>query len=264
MPEDTVGGTRSTPGVTQGQCVNPLPCRYKDMVPHSVLTGNSLRTAASHFDVDTCVSCSVVAALRHSIAPVCTWRGADIDHVCIEGCKLAGRVRRGRVGFSHQQVDLYDRKWSVNMGEPVYRNFTAFDDGTELREELQQHVLRDGMCVLNLHRAVNLIIQHGDYLVVVDCGERNASGLASDIGRSAVVFNTCWMDLMIHILNLKVSLGAEWFGVSVLLREKAVVFLWWWMNRLQLSPMVALPLKEVSIKATSGLNMVGFSVWLLV
>lgn len=210
------------PVLPPGQRINPLPCRCFDNATHPVVLGNKVRTAASRVDVDGYVACSVVAAARHSVSPVCTWRASDIDDVCVEGWKLAAQVEK-RGGFSQQEIGLYGRKWTVDVGQGMYKELRAFDDGTELREELQQHLLRDGMCVLNLHRAVNLIIQHGEYLVVVDCGERNASGLASDIGRSAVVFNTCWNDLMIHILNLKESLGAEWFGVSSISLEECVV-----------------------------------------
>ena len=206
----------------QGQRINPLACSCIEKVPHAVVSGSSLLTASSRFDFDAYVSCSVVAAVRHSVSPVCTWRASDISDVCVEGWKLAARVGKRKDGFGQQQFGLFGRKWRVDVGHAVYKNFVAFEDGAELGEELQQHLLRDGMCVLDLHRAVNLIIQHGDYFVVVDCGVRNASGLASDIGRSAVVFNTCWNDLMIHILNLKESLAAGWFGVSSISVEECV------------------------------------------
>ncbi|XP_049444031.1 uncharacterized protein LOC125895890 [Epinephelus fuscoguttatus] len=219
---DTEAATRDTPGSTQRQHICPFLCRCLEKVMHPVVSGSSLRTALSRFDVNAYVSCSVVAVARHSIALVCTWRATDIDDVCDKGHKMANRVGRGNDGFRHQQLHLFGQKWKVDVGEAVYRDFLAFDDGTELWEDLQQHVLRDGMCVLYLHRAVILIIQHGDFFVVVDCGERNTLGLVSDIGRSAVVFNTCLNDLMIHILNLKESLGAEWFGVSSISVEQCV------------------------------------------
>lgn len=168
----------------QGQRINPLPCRCLEKEPHPVVFGSSLRTASSHFNVDACVSCSVTAAVRHSVSPVCTWRAADIDDVCIEGWKLAARVGNRRGGFGHQQFGLFGHKWRVDVGHAVCKDFVAFEDGAELGEELQQHLLRDGMCVSDLHRVVNLTIQHGDYFIVVDCGERSGSGLAS--GRPAV------------------------------------------------------------------------------
>ncbi|XP_034036664.1 uncharacterized protein LOC117519424 [Thalassophryne amazonica] len=120
--------------------------------------------------------CCVCAAL-----PPVWWRPSCGDPSCPvpvqpqEGWKLSAQVEQRGV-FSQQELGLYGRKWKVDVGHGVYREFRAFDDGTELREELQQRLLRDGMCVLNLHRAVSLIIQHGEFLVVVDCGERNASG----------------------------------------------------------------------------------------
>ncbi len=228
-----------------------------------------MRKESSHFDVNKYVSCSVVAAVRHSVSPVCTWRAADIDDVRVEGWKLAARVGRQRGRFGQQQFGLFGQKWTVDVGHTVYKDFVACDDGAELYEELQQHMLKDGMCVLYLHRAVNLIIQHG--FVVVDCGEHNASGYAcSDIGWSAVVFNTCWIDLMFHIKKLKDSLGAEWFGVSSISVEECVTE-----GESCSAPVVAVPqvptqsqgrisVRGVSIKATSSVNMVGFSVWQLV
>ncbi len=81
-------------------------------------------------------------------------------------------------------------------------------------EKLQEYLLRDGMCLLNLHSAVSVIIHHNNYFAVVDFGTRDMFGLASDIGTSAVVFNTCLNDLMVHINNLRNSLDAKWYAVS--------------------------------------------------
>uniref|UniRef100_A0AAX7UK93 ATP-dependent DNA helicase n=1 Tax=Astatotilapia calliptera TaxID=8154 RepID=A0AAX7UK93_ASTCA len=70
------------------------------------------------------------------------------------------------------------------------------------------------MCLLDLHTAVSVIIHHKNYFVVVDCGTRNAAGLASEIGTAVAVFNTCLDDLMLHIRNLQTSLDAQWYAVS--------------------------------------------------
>ncbi|KAK0130639.1 hypothetical protein N1851_034882 [Merluccius polli] len=72
------------------------------------------------------------------------------------------------------------------------------------------------MCLLNLHSAFSAIIQHNNYIVIVDCGTRDASGFASDIGRPVAVFNTSVFDLMYHISDLRKSLGAEWYAISSL------------------------------------------------
>ena len=56
-------------------------------------------------------------------------------------------------------------------------------------------------------------------ILVVDCGVRDASGMASSIGTSVVVFNTCLAVLMPHISQLKESLDAKWYavhGISVM------------------------------------------------
>lgn len=50
--------------------------------------------------------------------------------------------------------------------------------------------------------------------MVVDCGTRDASGLATNIGTPVAVFNTCLDDLMLHIRNPKESLEAQWFSIS--------------------------------------------------
>lgn len=64
-----------------------------------------------------------------------------------------------------------------------------------LYEKLQEHLLRDGMCLLDLHTAVSVIIHHND---AVDCNTRDAAGLAFEIGTPVAVFSTCLDDLMLQ------------------------------------------------------------------
>ena len=52
--------------------------------------------------------------------------------------------------------------------------------------------------------------------MIVDCGTRDASGFASNTGRSVAVFNTSVLDLMYHISDLRRSLGADWYAISSL------------------------------------------------
>lgn len=67
------------------------------------------------------------------------------------------------------------------------RQFTDFglSEGEAVLYGKQEH-LRDGMCLLDLHTAVSVIIHHMNYFV--DCGTRDAAGLASEIGTAVAVF----------------------------------------------------------------------------
>lgn len=206
---DAPAAAEDMSGVSQDQCIPSLPCRCLEKQPKPVVAGNCLLTASPHFDTTAYVSCTVAVAARHIISPVCTWRAADVDHVRVAGFTLVDEVQRGRGGLP-QQLNLFGQAWRVDVGEQVYRSF----DGTEFKKELEQCVLRDGMCVLTLHDAVMLVIHHNQYWVVVDCGKCNESDFASDTGRSTVVFNTFVEDLKFHIEAKNMSLSSDWFGVS--------------------------------------------------
>lgn len=78
----------------------------------------------------------------------------------------------------------------VKNGKSILaRQFTDFglSEGEAVLYGKQEH-LRDGMCLLDLHTAVSVIIHHMTYFVVVDCGTHNAAGLASEIGTAVAVF----------------------------------------------------------------------------
>uniref|UniRef100_A0A8P4K4J2 ATP-dependent DNA helicase n=1 Tax=Dicentrarchus labrax TaxID=13489 RepID=A0A8P4K4J2_DICLA len=211
---------------------SPPSCRCAEKKHVAVVSGTNVRVAPTTEDVsgtnvmvapsttDVSIACSVVAALKHVIAPVCTWRGRDIDEICFEGKKLASFVAQsnGSSGFDNElcefikQHSVFGRKCNVAIGSTVYRGFQL--DESVLHEKLQEPLLTDGMCLLNLHGAVSAVIEHNGYFVVVDCGTCDASGLASNIGRSVAVLNTTLRDLIVHIQDLKKSLGAEWCLIS--------------------------------------------------
>uniref|UniRef100_A0A8P4JXI5 ubiquitinyl hydrolase 1 n=1 Tax=Dicentrarchus labrax TaxID=13489 RepID=A0A8P4JXI5_DICLA len=211
---------------------NPPSCRCAEKKHVAVVSGTNVKVAPTTEDVsgtnvkvapsttDVSIACSVVAALKHVIAPVCTWRARDIDDICFEGKKLASYVAQSNrsSGFDNElcefikQHSVFGRKCNVAIGSTVYRGFHL--DESVLLEKLQEPLLTDGMCLLNLHGAVSAIIEHNGYFVVVDCGTCDASGLASNIGRSVAVCNTTLRDLVVHIQDLKRSLGAEWCLIS--------------------------------------------------
>ena len=213
---------------------DPQSCMCAEKQQVAVVSGTNVRVGPSTADVsctggmvapstpDASIACSVVAALKHVTSPVCTWKGRDVDNICSEGTKVASFVAKSNrsSGFENElceffkQHSVFGQKWDVGIGPSVYGGFGL--DESALLEKVQEHLESDGMCLLNLHSAFSAIIQHKNYIVMVDCGTRDASGLASNTGRSVAVFNTSVLDLMYHISDLRRSLGAEWYAVSSL------------------------------------------------
>lgn len=195
-------------------------CICSEKLQLSVVAGTDVRVAPLNCDVNASVAFSVVAAIKHVIAPVCTWVQTDIDDIYVEGSKLATYVasqkRDGKRELCRliEQHSVFGSNWNVEIGLPVYRDFGLLEEESVMYEKLQEYLLRDGMCLLNLHSAVSVVIHHKDYFVVVDFGTRDVFGMASAIGTSVAVFNTCLNDLMVHIRNLKKSLDAEWYAIS--------------------------------------------------
>ncbi|XP_075338771.1 uncharacterized protein LOC142398595 [Odontesthes bonariensis] len=169
------------------------------------------------------MSSSVVAAIKHQTSPICTWKSSDVDAVDAEGQKLAEyiateRPQRGTKPEFCKLVErqiIFGKKWKVLIGGSSYGQFNLNLE-EEFSEKLQMYLLRNGMCILNLEGSCSLVIHHESYFVIVDCGTRNLQGLASETGTSVVVFNTCFNDLMIHIMNLRKSLNATEYGMSAI------------------------------------------------
>ncbi|XP_073681624.1 uncharacterized protein [Garra rufa] len=197
-------------------------CICSEKLLLSVVAGSDVPAAPLSCDVNALIACSVVAAIKHVISPVCTWVYTDVDDICVEGSKLATYVREASQKRNHkkelckliEEHNVFGRKWNVEIGLPVYRDFGSFEEENVMYEKVQEYLLRDGMCLLNLHGAVSAIIHHKDYFVMVDCATRDVFGMASGIGTSVAVFNTCLNDLMVHIRNLRKSLDAQWFAIS--------------------------------------------------
>ncbi len=81
-------------------------------------------------------------------------------------------------------------------------------------EKLQEYLLRDGMCLLNLHSAVSIIIHHNkiisQWLILA-----HAICLVWPLILARLwLFLTRLNDLMVHIKNLRNSLDANWYAVS--------------------------------------------------
>ncbi|XP_073318283.1 uncharacterized protein [Pagrus major] len=186
------------------------------------------------------MACGVAAVMQHVMSPVCTWKGTDIDNIGVEGGKLGSYIEARQKSGAKQELcklieqhNVFGRQWQVAIPPPARSDFNWLDEDTLMYEKLQEHLFNHGTCLLNLGGAVSAIILHNEYFVVVDCGTRDASGMASSIGTSVAVFNTCLNDLMLHISHLKESLGAKWYavhGISVVLcpvdgdRESATLF----------------------------------------
>lgn len=52
-----------------------------------------------------------------------------------------------------EQLNVFDRKWNIEIGRPVYTNVVLLEEDSEVYEEMQDHLLRNEM--------------------FVDCGTRN-------------------------------------------------------------------------------------------
>ena len=111
-----------------------------------------------------------------------------------------------------EEQKVFGRQWQVAIPPPALSDFKLLERDTVMFENLQEHLLTYGACLLDLGGAVSAIIDHNDHLVVVDCGMRNASGMASSTDTSVVVFNTCLSDLMPHISQLKEAVDATLFA----------------------------------------------------
>ncbi|XP_073346954.1 uncharacterized protein [Pagrus major] len=220
-------GVSPTPRSNKGNGdVNPISCRCAETL-QSVVPGSNVRSAPVTYDINTSMACGVAAVMQHVISPVCTWKGTDIDSISVEGGKLASYIEaRQKSGTEQelckliQQHNVFGRQWQVAIPPPACSDFNWLEDDTLMYEKLQEHLFNHGTCLLNLEGAVSAIVLHNEYFVVVDCGTRGASGMASSIGTSVAVFNTCLNDLMLHISCLKDSLGAKWYavyGISVML-----------------------------------------------
>ena len=211
---------RRTPRSANGQVIaNPFDCRCSEGIQQPVVSGTGVGAATGN--VTASFVSSVVAALKHVSVPVCAWDETDLDEVQAEGIRLSRSVvelwqtsaaKRKEFCMLFEQQSVFGRMWSVCIGPPELRHFDMRQE-SELYQELQEKLLSDGMCLLDIQGSPVAVIHHKDYFVVVDSGARNALGLACSYGRSVAVFNTCLNDLMLHIMALKKSLGAQWYAV---------------------------------------------------
>ena len=220
-------GVGRTPRSNTGKCdANPISCSCAEAPPRAYVPGTCVRTPPVSSDTLTSLACGVAAVMRHVISPVCAWKGKDIDSIGAEGGKLASDIGEAKQNGGAkwlcelvEEQNVFGRQWQVASPPPAHSDFKLLEGDTVMFEKLQEHLLMHGACLLDLGGAVNAIIDHNDHLVVVDCGVRDASGMASSIGISVVVLNTCLGDLMLHIIQLKESLDPKWYsvhGISVM------------------------------------------------
>lgn len=222
MPRKKGFRMRRTPrGIKSKNNVKACICSENLQVP--VVAGTDVRNASLNCDVNVSIACGVAAAIKSVIDPVCTWIRTDINDLCLEGSKLVPYIAVASQKRDGQEKDLckfieqlrvFGREWNVVIGQATYRDYGLLEKDNVMYEELQEYLLRDRMCLLNLHSSVSVIIHHKGYFVLVDFGTRDVFGLASDIGTPVAVFNTSLDDLMFHINNLRKSLDAQCYGMS--------------------------------------------------
>ncbi|XP_056279744.1 uncharacterized protein LOC130199917 [Pseudoliparis swirei] len=164
---------------------------------------------------------SVVAAIKHVITPVCTWKRADVDSILVEARKMAWNVTANELAAFLSQNAVFGKNWDVDLGKTAGYSLQGLDDETVVKGKLEELLDRDGMCLLSLNGAVSVVVKHDKYIVVVDCGVRSASGMSATTGASVAVFNSGMADLMYHIRPLQKSLNADRCAIrSISVRER--------------------------------------------
>ncbi|XP_074521381.1 uncharacterized protein LOC141787082 [Halichoeres trimaculatus] len=209
---------RSSKGQSDG---SPVSCVCTEQLPTAVVSGNVLRALTDErLDVNAAICCSVVAAIKHKISPVCTWSSRDLDQVRSEGSELYSFIAKESHSLAEkdkffQLVEkhrVFSRKWRLELDRAEYIAATCSGEDL-LYNRIQDLLNNSGMCLFSIDGSCTVIIQHNNYLVVVDCGRRDKSGFASSCGRSVAVFTTCLNDLMLHIRGLQKSLKGQCYAV---------------------------------------------------
>ena len=174
-------------------------------------------------DENNLLVCSKLAAVVQQTTPVCLWESRHLDQILAEGSRLAKResafVKDTVWGNHVQSVTLNGKSWMIHVDEVNYQSTEVMG---ELEKRLESILLHDNeVCLLHLNKAVSLLVRHKNYFATVDCGERNGSGMAADLGISRIVWNNSIGDLVQYIKKLGMSLRSDFVGVRTLkVKEK--------------------------------------------
>lgn len=112
-----------------------------------------------------------------------------------------------------RKFSFFDKQWDISVSRDTTGRIEPLSKDEEISEVIQIKLLDHEACLLTLSDQVCLILKHEDYYVVFDPNIQDSCGMATHRGRSALVFNTSFLDLMHHIDNLVASLRAEHYTV---------------------------------------------------
>ncbi|CAM4568389.1 unnamed protein product [Leuciscus chuanchicus] len=146
MPRKKGFRMRRTPRIVKSKS-DSNACICCEKLQLSVVAGTDVRAAPLNCDVNDSIACSLVAAIKHVITPVCTWVQTDVDDICVEGSKLATFVAKAsqkRDGKRElckliEQHNVFGRNWNVEIGLPVYRDFGLSEQEREEHRRLKNY-----------------------------------------------------------------------------------------------------------------------------
>lgn len=189
-----------------------LTCVCFEKMPAGIVCGSALRTVKPMEYYSNSLFGSVAALVRHHIEPVCTWKSRVLDTVS-NGKKEFDQVLKCESEWRFRKFSFFDKQWDISVSRDATGHIEPLSKDEEISEVIQIKLLDHEACLLTLSDQVCLILKHEDYYVVFDPNIRDSCGMATHRDRSALVFNTSFLDLMHHIDNLVASLRAEHYTV---------------------------------------------------
>ncbi|XP_049339759.1 uncharacterized protein LOC125804686 [Astyanax mexicanus] len=157
--------------------------------------------------------CSVLGLIRHKVSNVCTWKAGVMDSICDEG-RILLEERKPTKGLAGR-YNAFNRVADVSLGKVIRGSC----DYLEFSSALQETLLDQQSCLLNLDGYHCAVVYHNEYFIVLDFNACNSSGLPCDFGVCVAQFHTSLNETMLFFTTLLEKLKAKVFSVaSVMVR----------------------------------------------
>ncbi|XP_049319463.1 uncharacterized protein LOC125780983 [Astyanax mexicanus] len=157
--------------------------------------------------------CSVLGLIRHKVSNVCTWKAGVMDSICDEG-RILLEERKPKKGLAGR-YNAFNRVADVSLGKVIHGSC----DYLEFSSALQETLLDQQSCLLNLDGYHCAVVYHNEYFIVLDFNACNSSGLPCDFGVCVAQFHTSLNETMLFFTTLLEKLKAKVFSVaSVMVR----------------------------------------------